>query len=228
MRSASLCPLVSSNEGVLIGRLCRRPSVVVLADPDLLANYGLWRGDNAVLALSVVERLRTGTGPIAALEAVNDLPPSPSIWRLALSPPFVLITFAAAVAAGVAIWLAAMRFGPASVEEQERSPGVISLIDVATRLLRDKADGRQLLQRYTDLVTLDLGRRLHAPGQLQGAAAIGGWLDSSRGAGTADLTYRDLARKVDAIVRGEQTAFAAAVVVAAQFHRWRGELLNGR
>ena len=203
VRSASLCPLVSSNEGMLIGRLCGRPSVIVLADPDLLANYGLWRGDNAVLALSVVERLRAGTGPIVALEATNDLPPSPSIWRLTFSPPFVLITFTAAIAAGVAIWLAAMRFGPPAVEEQERSPGVISLIDVATRLLRDKGDGRRLLQRYTDLVTLDLGRRLHAPRQLQGAAAIGGWLDSSRGARTADLAYRDLARQVDAIVRGK-------------------------
>ena len=72
VRSAKLCPLVSTAEGMLLARLCRRPNVVVLADPDVLANHGLWRGDNAVLAMSAVAFLRTGSGPIVALEAVAE------------------------------------------------------------------------------------------------------------------------------------------------------------
>ena len=75
VRSPSLCPVVSSDAGILIGRLCRRPNVLVLADPDLLANHGLWRGDNAVLAMSAVANLRKGAGPIVALERVTELRP---------------------------------------------------------------------------------------------------------------------------------------------------------
>jgi hypothetical protein len=228
MRSPLLCPLVSTDQGVLIGRLCQRPSIIVLSDPDLLANNGLWRGDNAVLAMSVVERLRDGNGPIVALEAVRDIPPSRSIWLLAISPPFVLITLTTLVAVGVAVWMAAMRFGPPMVEAIERSPGVMTLIDVAARLLRDKADGRRLLQRYTDLVTLEVGRRLHAPQKLQGVPEIGRWLDTTQGGRSTGAAYSELVRSVDAVARENRINKASAVAVAVRLHRWREEKLNGR
>jgi hypothetical protein len=227
VRSPSLCPLVANDAGMLIARLCARPAVVVLADPDLLANHGLWRGDNAVLAMSLVAHLRRGNGPVVALEAVSDQPPPRSIWRLAISPPFVLITLAALLAVGIALWSAALRFGPAAAEEQERSPGIITLIDVAARLLRDKGEGGRLLRRYADLLTLDLGRRLHAPQRLQGVAEIGRWLDAARRTPGTTLGYGELVRRVDAVARGDRGT-AGAVAVAVQWHRWREDMLNGR
>src|SRR4029453_1393116 len=107
----------------------------------LLANNGLWRGDNAVLAMSMVERLRDGDGPIVAREAARDTPPSRSIWLLAVTPPFVLISFTTLVAVGIALWMAGLRFGPPTREEAERSPGVLTLIDLAPGLLRGQGDG---------------------------------------------------------------------------------------
>lgn len=224
VRSAKLCPLVSSPEGVLVARLCARPQVAVLADPDLLANHGLWRGDNAVLAMSLVARLRAGNGPIVALEAVNDLP-SRSIWQLAVSPPFALVTFAALVAIGIVLWSAAIRFGPPVDEPLPPPAGVFALINVAARLLRDRADGGRLLRRYADLTVLDLGRRLRAPVQLQGPAEIGRWLDGAPGAAKGASAYQELVRAIDAIAPGDK---AATVAAAARLHRWREELLNGR
>ena len=229
VRSAKLCPLVSTAEGMLLARLCRRPNVVVLADPDVLANHGLWRGDNAVLAMSAVAFLRTGSGPIVALEAVAELPPSRSIWRLAFSPPFATITLAALIATVSAGWAAALRFGPPASDEPARPPGIMPLIDIAARLLRDKVDGARLLRRYAELATLDLGRRLHAPRRLQGAAEIGAWLDASKRGGSKDgLRYADLARDVEAAARNDKIGPDAAVATAARLHRWREELLNGR
>jgi len=228
MRSAKLCPLVSNGEAMLIGRLCRRPSVIVLADPDVLANHGLWRGDNAVLALSLVSRLRNGSGPIVALDVVTAQPPARSIWRLAFAPPFVLIALAALVALAVAGWAAATRFGPAAAEPPDRPAGIFTLIDVAARLLRGAVDGGRLLRRYADLVTLDLGRRLHAPRRLQGAAEIGAWLDAARPARTPGLGYAALRRTVDGMARGKGTEAGGVVAAAAELHRWREELLDGR
>jgi hypothetical protein len=217
VRSAKLCPVVSSPEGMLIARLCARPQVAVLADPDLLANYGLWRGDNAVLAMSLVARLRSGDGPVVALEAARDRP-SHDIWQLAMSPPFALVTFSALVAVGIALWAAATRFGPPADEPQPPPAGVFALIDVAARLLRDRSDGGRLLRRYADLAVLDLGRRLKAPAQLQGPAEIGPWLGGAP-------TYQELVRAIDTIAPGDR---AATVAAAARLHRWREDLLNGR
>ena len=224
IRSDKLCPLVSSPEGMLAARLCARPQVAVLADPDLLANHGLWRDDNAVLAMSLVARLRSGNGPVVALEAASDLP-SRSIWQLAVSPPFALVTFAALVAIGIALWSGAMRFGPPVDEPLPPPAGVFALIDVAARLLRDRADGGRLLRRYADLTVLDVGRRLRAPAQLQGPAEIGRWLDGLPAAAKGASAYQELVRAIDAIAPGDK---AATVAAAARLHRWREELLNGR
>jgi len=229
VRSPALCPLVSSEQGILIGRLCKKPWIIVLSDADLIANHNLWRDDNAVLAISAVSRLRNGSGPVIALEAVTVAPPSPSIWKLALSPPFVLITFTAAIAALVALWSAAIRFGPpAKAEEAERPPGVMPLIEMAVRLLRIGVDGGRLLRRYADLMTVDLGRRLHAPHSLLKVAEIGAWLDATRRGGRAGVRYADLALEVEAVERQKKPSATAAVAAALRLHGWREDLLNGR
>ncbi len=228
VRSDKLCPVLSNGEDILIGGLCRNPSVIVLSDPDLFANNGLWRGDNAVLAMSAITHLRQGQGPIVVLEVAPAAQSSRSIWRLAFSPPFALISLTILVALGIAAWRAAMRFGPPQREDAAAPGGVVTLIDITARLLRPKLDGGRLLRRYGDLVTLDLGRRLRAPQRLQGVAEIGAWLDGSRHQARTGLTYRDIAQSLEAIERDQKSAAAAVMDTAARLHRWRGELLDGR
>src|SRR6185437_7549957 len=97
LRSGKLCPLVSSGGDMLIARVCRQPSIFVLADPDVIANHGLWRGDNAVLAMSFVSLMRNGNGPVVTPGALIRQPvkSKPNVFGLAFEPPFVLITIAA-------------------------------------------------------------------------------------------------------------------------------------
>ncbi len=236
MRSAKLCPDIASGDDILLGHLCQRPSVIVLSDPDLIANHGLWRGDNAVLAMAAIDRSRYDYGPIVALEVASLAPPERSLWKLALSPPFLLITFTALVAAAIAVWAAAVRFGPPQPEEPLRPGGVLTLIETTARLLRERIDGPRLLRRYADLLVLDAGNRLHAPRQLSGPAEIGAWIDQARRPALppsmppsgARPSYVELSRGVDALARGDKASAAAVVATAAQLHRWREDLLNGR
>lgn len=223
VRSGKLCPLVSSGEDMLIARVCRQPSIFVLADPDVIANHGLWRGDNAVLAMSAVALMRNGSGPVVTPGAPvrQAVKSKPTVWRLAFEPPFVLITFAAFVAIAIAVWLAAVRFGPPAAEAPDRPPGVLTLIEVAARLLGRRA-GDRLLRRYAEYVVLDLGRRLHAPRAVSGIAETGAWLDASRYGEASELKYAVLAQRVDSAGPAE------VVARAAELHRWREELLNGR
>ena len=223
LRSGKLCPLVSSGGDMLIARVCRQPSIFVLSDPDVIANHGLWRGDNAVLAMSFVSLMRNGDGPVVTPGAPIRQPvkSKPNVFGLAFEPPFVLITIAALVAIAIAVWLAAMRFGPPAAEVADRPPGVQTLIEVAARLLGARA-GDRLLRRYAELVVLDLGRRLHAPRALSGIAETGAWLDASRQGESSDLKYAVLAQRI------ESAGPTEIVARAAELHRWREELLNGR
>lgn len=223
VRSRKLCPLVSDGEDMLIARVCRQPSIFVLADPDLIANHGLWRGDNAVLAMGAIGLMRNGSGPVVTPgePARGIVQGKPSVFRLAFEPPFVLITLTGLVAVAIAMWLAAMRFGPAAAEAPDRPPGVQTLIEVGARLLGGRA-GDRLLRRYAELVVLDLGRRLHAPRALTGTAETGAWLDASRQGESSELKYAVLAGRIESATPAE------VVARAAELHRWREELLNGR
>ena len=222
VRSSKLCPLVSDGEDMLIARVCRQPSIFVLADPDIIANHGLWRGDNAVLAMSAVALMRNGDGPVLTPNAParRTTTSRPSIWSLAFEPPFVLITITALVAIAIVVWLAAMRFGPPAAEAPDRPPGVHTLIEVGARLLGARA-GDRLLRRYAELVVLDLGQRLHAPRAVSGTAETGAWLDASRHGEASELKYATLAQRIDS------AGPADTVARAAELHRWREDLLNG-
>jgi hypothetical protein len=154
--------------------------------------------------------------------------PARSIWKLAFTPPFLLVTLAALVAIGIAAWRAALRFGPPEREETAPPAGVVGLIDITARLLRPRHDGGRLLRRYADLVTLDLGRRLRAPPRLQGVAEIGDWLDRTRARPKAGLSYREIVSSVEHAERQAGPGTGGVMDTAARLHRWREELLDGR
>lgn len=229
VRSRLLCPLLSSPEGVLIGRLCARPDVIVLADPDLLANHGLWRGQNASVAMSMIDRIRGSGGLILALESdAAAAAASRSIWKLMLTPPFLAITIAFAIAAAVALWMAALRFGPPARETEGPPAGIFTLIDVGAGLLHARSHGGRVLRRYAELQALDLGRRLHAPRATTSPAEIGTWLDASRRRRAPGPGYAELMRQVDQVDRAPKPDSTAIVGAAGRLFRWWEDSLHGR
>jgi len=229
VRSRLLCPLLSSAEGMLIGRLCARPDVIVLADPDLLANHGLWRGENAVVAMNMISRIRGYDGPILALESdAAAAAASRSLWTLMLTPPFLAITVAFAIAAGVALWMAALRFGPPTKEAEARAAGIFTLIDVGAGLLHARSHGGRVLRRYAELQALDLGRRLRAPRATTSPGEIGNWVDASKRRRAAGPGYAELMRQVDAVDGAPKADPAAVVGTAGRLFRWWEDSLHGR
>ena len=227
--SRLLCPLLSSPEGILVGRLCTRPDVIVLADPDLLANHGLWRGENATVAMSMVSRIRGSGQQILALESdAAAAAASRNIWRLAVTPPFLAITIAFAIAAGVALWMAALRFGPPAKESEAPAVGIFTLIDVGAGLLHARSHGGRVLRRYAELQALDLGRRLHAPRSTTSPSEIGTWLDGSGRRRTPGPGYAELMRQVDQVDHAPKADPAAIVSTAGRLFRWWEDSLHGR
>ena len=93
MRSGRLDPIVATEDGMLVGVFKRggRP-IWILSDPDVLSNYGLGRGDNAVFVLKLIERLRPEGGTVIIDETAHGFARQRSLWRSALRFPFVIAT----------------------------------------------------------------------------------------------------------------------------------------
>ena len=115
-QSAHLEPLVTLGGDVLFGRVLpsderSTSDVYVLSDPDLIATHGLVRGDNATLAVSIVERLRPGGGGVVFDETLHGGDVRPSLWREVFRPPLVFATGSAFFAGLVLVAAGLGRFG---------------------------------------------------------------------------------------------------------------------
>jgi len=181
IRSSTIKPLLASAEGVLIGEYTRRGrKIVVLADPDLIANFGLPRGDNATIAVRLIEYSRQGRdGMIVFDEFIHGFADRPfHILGILFQFPFALVSVQIAFAAALLIWAASARFGTPPEMKPGIAAGKRSLIETGSRLL-DRAGYRfGLSQRYFEAMIRDAGRQAHAPKGLDFDALVA-WLSRS-------------------------------------------------
>ncbi|MGB3966920.1 MAG: DUF4350 domain-containing protein [Planctomycetota bacterium] len=156
-----IAPVIACEQGVLLGRI---GEILVLSDPDLLANHGLPLGDNGALVLAIV-RANKQDGAIVFDETVHGRRLDPSIWHLAGQFPFVLITGHLLLLLAVVAWVAHGRFGPVLPAAVPIAAGKRFLIDNIAALLTRAGNagpslrryGRQRLRRAADALRLPRG-----------------------------------------------------------------------
>jgi hypothetical protein len=225
--AGSLAPIVASDGGILVGETRRRGGRIwVLSDPDILANHGLARGDNAALAVALLDRLRSQGGTVIVDETHHGFLQRPSLWRAALRLPFVVVTVQIVIAFAVLMWAAVGRFGaPLPVPRPFRS-GKGALIDNAASLLQSGGVEPDVFARYVDTVRRDVARRLHAPRELD-PRELTAWLDRIGRA-------RGLGDSLDSILRDAEDAMQRArggdvryLRIARRLNRWRQEMIDG-
>lgn len=170
----ALHPLVDAAGGVLLGQV-GDSGVAVLSDPDLLANHGLHRGDNAALALAVIDRLLPPGGVVLFDETLHGFAIDYSLWRLLFQPPYLAATLLALAAVALIVWRASARFGaPLASESRPAWPGgAATLIENAGRLLAASGHADLVARRYADATHAEARRRLRLPppAQLRDSAA---------------------------------------------------------
>ena len=160
--------LVAVDRGILLGRVPGR-HIALLSDPDILANHGLHRGDNASLAMAIIDTLMPAGGTVYIDESLHGFALTPSLWRLLFRPPFLAATLLALVAMALAVWRAASRFG-APLESGSRrttvafSSGHATLIENGGRLLVSGGHKRYIAERYCAVLLAEASRRLHLRG----------------------------------------------------------------
>ena len=228
-----LRPIVESDRGTLVAELERgEQRIRILSDPDILSNHGIAKGNNAVLALSLVESLLRPGGAVLVDESMHmkharAFVPPRSLRRALVEPPFVVVTVLFVVSVLVLVLAAAGRFGAPRPAPRALAFGHAALLDNMASLLASGRHGREILRRYHELVKHEVLRRIHAPPDSSDddLAARLDRAGEARGAATA---YSGLRDKVDAALGKRRTAGATVVSLGRDLHRWKGGILDGR
>ena len=138
--------------------------LVIVAEPDLLDNYGLADRERARLALDLVDAAMEGERlPVTFDLTLNGLARSANLLTLAFTPPFLAATLCLLIAAMAIGWRAFLRFGPPRRAGRAIAFGKQALIANAAGLIRRTRRFHLVSLPYADQVRERLARSLALP-----------------------------------------------------------------
>jgi hypothetical protein len=227
MTTDRLTPLIDSDRGMLLGEATEGYGRVwVLSDPDLISNHGLRQGDNAVIAVGIIQALLPPGGTVIIDEVIHGFRRDPNVWRALFEFPIIIITINALIAAAVLIWAASGRFGSPVRAEPPLKAGKTTLVENAAGLLRFGGHAGEILGRYLAVTFGDVARRVHAPGQL-GDTALDQWLERVGKARQVRATPAALRREAELATVPGRADDRRLLHVAHELYRWKQEMLDG-
>jgi len=220
LRGPNVRPVVKCAQGTLLGHVRTDDgTVLVLSDPDLIANHGLLRPGNALAMMGIIDLARGGREAVVIDETLHGFGKEPSLYRSLFEFPLGLATIQALLAAAVLLWAAMGRFGAPRPVDPPFKAGKKALIGNTAALLALGGHGAQALKRYYEGAVAEVRAALHVPPGLKAAEAEER-LDGTR------VTYRLCDLK--ALVANEQGDRRRVLAIAQRIHRWREEMIRGR
>jgi len=214
---SKLEPVIAAGDGILIGKLEVDDRVLfVLADPDLIANHGIGRGDNAVVATALLERLRDG-GAVVFDETLHGHVSAPSLWGELATFPLSLAPASALLAFLALLWATTGRFGAPVPGGPGLAAGKLTLIDNIAELTGYGGHVSYALERYLQATMQDVARRTHAPAHAEARA----WLTHVEAIRRVGIGLATLEREVRSAPPHQ------ALAVATRIHRWREDMIHG-
>jgi hypothetical protein len=204
----------------LLGRAERAGGTLyVLADPDVLNNFGLRTAENARFTIDLIDELRND-GPVVIDETMHGYAESPSLVRTLFRFPLVVATLQVLVCAVLVVWAAMVRFGPRRGAPPPIMPGKDYLIRNTAALLHYGGHHAHALERYLVFSVVVVRHALHAPALAP--AAMTAWLERVRHTRGGRISLVSLEQAV-----GTADSPARVVELADQVFRWRMEMTHG-
>lgn len=200
----------------------RRARVLVLSDPDVLANGWLGQPGHAALMLSVLER-ELGAGPVAIDEVVHGWALRTNLLAELLRFPLVLLFGGTLVLAAFAVWSGLGRFGrpagaPASAGDRR------ALVDSTAAWLETTGRGGETLDLYRIHTLRAVAHHLGLPPESREERLEAKLVEASLLRGVK----QDLAEWGRESRRHSAANDQRDVVIerAMQLHRWREEMVH--
>lgn len=146
--------------------------VTIVAEPDLLNNYGMADRRRAALALDLIRVASNGEDlPIDFDLTLPGHGTGKNLLTLAVTPPFLAATLCLLLAALVIGWRAFARFGPPRVTARAIAFGKTALVSNAAGLLRRARRLHLLGGPYADAARDRLAKALALPARLDATGA---------------------------------------------------------
>lgn len=195
----------------------------VLADPDLINNFAFASRDGARAALAILDVVAedADAGGVAFDVTLNGIGGGGAggFLRLAFVPPFIGITLCLIAAGLLALWQAAIRFGPARRPVRAIPISKLALIESSAELVAQTQRENDAAVPWLRAQRDALARGLHAPPALTGEA-LDAWIDRRR-RDTGGESFAALARRL-LLARSS----ADMLATARELHIIRKELLR--
>jgi hypothetical protein len=230
IRADNLTPLIATEEGILLGQLRLTEQteddylflgdILVLSDPDLLANHGLRKGRNAEIALKAIEYLRADRGLVVFDETLHGHEVSASLLRAFFRLPLVFLLVQTLLAAAVLLWLATGRFGSPRRAPAAAERGLDYLIDNTAELLEYGGHGPFVLGRYFHAAVGAVCRRLHLE-QPRTSPAARRRLVNITASRSPDFDFDKMAGDVPATALDAGARPQEVLKLARAIHRWQ-------
>jgi hypothetical protein len=229
MRGTGLRPVIAGDKGMLVGELVERNRrVLVLSDPDVIANHGLAREGNAALAVALIKRLRGANGTVVFDETIHGYTaPAENPFALMFRFPFVIATVQGLIAVGLLLWATMARFGAPQSVPPPLSAGRAGLLQNMAMLIEFTGHQQVMIRRYVEETLRHVARQLHAPRALAGDALVA-WLKRVGGARGVSVDCTSLLQQARELGAGSRRDQASLVRLAREAHRWQEEMLDGR
>jgi hypothetical protein len=229
MRGTGLRPVIAGDQGMLVGELVERNRrVLVLSDPDVIANHGLARQGNAALAVALIKRLRGANGTVVFDETIHGYTaPAENPFALLFRFPFVIATVQGLIAVALLLWGTLARFGAPQSVPPPLSAGRAGLLQNMAKLIEFTGHQQVMVRRYVEETLRHVARQLHAPRALAGDALLA-WLKRVGGARGVSVDCASLLQQAGELGAAGRRDQASLVRLARETHRWQEEMLDGR
>jgi hypothetical protein len=225
-RAENVRPVIACDEGILVGELGDDDRLVlVCADPTPFENHGLWRGENAALALALIESLRGAQGRVVVDEVLHGFELVPSALREVFRRPLLWITLDALALALLAVWAAVPRFGRPLPAPRGRVEGKQALLDNVGELFDVIGATPHALRRYFDATVSRIVATRHAPADLPRAKEAE-WLASRLPLADVQV-LAELDDEIHALRPERRRDRPALLELARRIHRFRTEMVDG-
>lgn len=225
MQGAELEPVVWCEDGILVAIQEIGPHrILLIADPELVANDGLARADHAALALQLASWTAPREGPLLIDASLQGFVHAGSVWAELGRYPLALVTFQGVLLLLLFVWRGALRFGRPTLDRARSGAGKHELIENTTRLMIAAGHGAVLVQRYADHLVQSTAGALHAP-RSKDSSTLAEWLariERDRSSHRA----RELLERAHSLSSSKPTSHTDLVACARDLADWRREMLG--
>jgi hypothetical protein len=226
LRSEELEPVIQCAGGLLVARrpaTANRPQVVVIADPDLLNNYGLGRGENASVVYQIFTRALGAKGVVFD-ETIHGFNRTRGLIAEALRFPMVLAVLQGVVLLGVVLWAGMGRFGKPLPVTVGLTAGKEVLIGNTAELLTGGGHMADSASRYFQQTTRAVAAYYFLPPDLPETERLARLQALSEGHGKR-LNLKALEADLQRLPAGRRGQDQAAWI-AQRLYQWRVEMTN--